>query len=196
MEAYGNVEEYVLQFDRIRLSYQENLAVDHGAIRGETNLEVLRAYCERFCNQMIELEKIQESHPLGLLQVKQVAFREEISPICQRLLAVLDETIPCLAMEKINFVKQKGEEIQTKLMIVPEETNHYIYYFNHLEVCHEHLANLQKELNYAHDALKIMQNFNVAFSNENKDKYLGNKQTGAAGSNTYFLFFFQTWKNF
>ncbi|XP_050084093.1 dynein axonemal heavy chain 6 [Anopheles aquasalis] len=172
MEAYGNVEEYVLQFDRIRLSYQENLAVDHGAIRGETNLEVLRAYCERFCNQMMELEKIQESHPLGLLQVKQVAFREEISPICQQLLAVLDETIPCLAMEKINFVKQKGEEIQTKLMIVPEETNHYIYYFNHLEVCHELLASLQKELNYAHDALKIMQNFKVAFSDEDKDKYL------------------------
>ncbi|XP_049536716.1 dynein axonemal heavy chain 6 [Anopheles darlingi] len=172
MEAYGNVEKYMLKFDRIRLSYQENLAVDHGAIRGETNLEALRAYCERFCNQMMELEKIQESHPLGLLQVKQVAFREEISPICQQLLAVLDETIPCLAMEKINFVKQKGEEIQTKLMIVPEETNHYIYYFNHLEVCHEHLASLQKELNYAHDALKIMQNFKVAFSNEDKDKYL------------------------
>uniref|UniRef100_A0A182FSK0 AAA+ ATPase domain-containing protein n=1 Tax=Anopheles albimanus TaxID=7167 RepID=A0A182FSK0_ANOAL len=172
MEAYGNIEEYVLQFDRIRLSYQENLAVDHEAIRGETNLEVLRAYCERFCHQMMELEKIQESHPLGLLQVKQIAFREEITPICQQLLAVLDETIPCLAMEKINYVKQKGEEIQTKLMIVPEETNHYIYYFNHLEVCHEHLASLQKELNYAHDALKIMQTFNVAFSNEDKDKYL------------------------
>ncbi|XP_052869496.1 dynein axonemal heavy chain 6 [Anopheles cruzii] len=171
-EAYTNVDQYVLQFDRIRLDYQDNLAVDHAVIRGETNLEVLRAYCERFCNQMAELEKIQESHPLGLLQVKQVAFREEITPICQQLLAVLDETIPRLAMEKINYVEQKGEEIQTKLLIVPEETNHYIYYFNHLEVCHEHVASLQKELNYAFEALKIMKHYKVAFSNENKDKYL------------------------
>ncbi|XP_050078309.1 dynein axonemal heavy chain 6 [Anopheles maculipalpis] len=171
-EAYNNVDRYVVQFDRIRLSYQENLAVDHNVIKGETNLEVLKMYCERFSNQMTELEKIQESHPLGLLQVKQVAFREEITPICQQLLAVLDETIPRLAMEKINYVEQKGEELQTKLLIVPEETNHYIYYFNHLEVCHEHVASLQKELNYAYEALKIMKNYHVTFSDEDKDKYL------------------------
>lgn len=171
--AYNSVDEYVIQFDRIRLSYQENLAVDHDVIRGETNLEVLRMYCERFTNQMADLEQIQESHPLGLLQVKQVAFREEITPICQQLLAVLDETIPRLAMEKINYVEQKGEELQTKLLIVPEETNHYIYYFNHMEVCHEHVASLQKELNYAYEALKIMKKYHVTFRDEDKDKYLG-----------------------
>uniref|UniRef100_A0A6E8VFP2 AAA+ ATPase domain-containing protein n=1 Tax=Anopheles coluzzii TaxID=1518534 RepID=A0A6E8VFP2_ANOCL len=170
--AYNSVDEYVIQFDRIRLSYQENLAVDHDVIRGETNLEVLRMYCERFTNQMADLEQIQESHPLGLLQVKQVAFREEITPICQQLLAVLDETIPRLAMEKINYVEQKGEELQTKLLIVPEETNHYIYYFNHMEVCHEHVASLQKELNYAYEALKIMKKYHVTFRDEDKDKYL------------------------
>uniref|UniRef100_A0A182QLA9 Dynein heavy chain 6, axonemal n=1 Tax=Anopheles farauti TaxID=69004 RepID=A0A182QLA9_9DIPT len=172
IEAYNSVDEYVVQFDRIRLSYQENLAVDHNIIRNETNLEALKMYCERFSNQMAELDKIQESHPLGLLQVKQVAFREEITPICQQLLGVLDETIPRLAMEKINYVQQKGEELQTKLLIVPEETNHYIYYFNHLEICHEHVASLQKELNYAYEALKIMKNYNVTFSDEDKDKYL------------------------
>lgn len=78
-----------------------------------------------------------------------------------------------LAMQKINYVEQKGEEISTKLLIVPEETSQYIYYFNFLEICHEHVENLEKELNYAYEALKIMKIHKVPFSDEDKDKYLG-----------------------
>lgn len=78
-----------------------------------------------------------------------------------------------LAMEKINYVNQKGEEISTKLMIVPEETNQYIYYFNFLEICHEQVESLEKELNYAYEALKIMKVYGIPFRDEDKDKYLG-----------------------
>lgn len=58
-------------------------------------------------------------------------------------------------------------------MIIPEETSQYIYYFNFLEVCHEQVENLEKELSYAYDALKIMKTFRIPFRDEDKDKYLG-----------------------
>ncbi|XP_001850815.2 dynein heavy chain 6, axonemal [Culex quinquefasciatus] len=171
-EAFDAVEQYIVQFDKIRENYQQALQMDRNLIRDETNLNKLKAFCERYNAEMAELENIQESKRLGLLQVKQATFREEIIPVCQELLSVLDETLPKLAMQKINYVEQKGEEISTKLLIVPEETSQYIYYFNFLEICHEHVENLEKELNYAYEALKIMKIHKVPFSDEDKDKYL------------------------
>ncbi|XP_065087185.1 dynein axonemal heavy chain 6 [Ochlerotatus camptorhynchus] len=171
-EAYDMVDKYIFRFDKIRDNYQQALAMDRDLIRNETELEKLRLFCQRYNSEMAELENIQETQRLGLVQVKQVTFREEIIPVCQDLLSVLDETLPRLALEKINYVNQKGEEISTKLMIVPEETSQYIYYFNFLEVCHEQVENLEKELSYAYEALKIMKTFRIPFRDEDKDKYL------------------------
>ncbi|XP_058822007.1 dynein axonemal heavy chain 6 [Topomyia yanbarensis] len=171
-KAFDLVDQYILQFDKVRDNFQEALLMDRNIIRNETNLSKLQVFCERYNTEMAALENIQESQHLGLLQVKQATFREEIIPVCQDLLSVLDETLPKLALEKINYVEQKGEEISTKLLIIPEETNHYIYYFNFLEMCHEHVENLEKELNYAYEALKIMKIHRVPFRDEDKDKYL------------------------
>ncbi|XP_055549943.1 dynein axonemal heavy chain 6 [Wyeomyia smithii] len=170
--AYDAVDVYILQFNKIRDNYLQALSMDQNQIRDETDLAKLTLFCERYNAEMADLENIQESQKLGLLQIKQATFREEIIPVCQELLTVLDETLPKLAMEKINFVEQKGEEISTKLLITPEETNHYIYYFNFLEICHEHVENLEKELNYAYEALKIMKIYCIPFRDEDKDKYL------------------------
>lgn len=83
-----------MQFDKIRENYQQALQMDRNLIRDETNLNKLKAFCERYNAEMTELENIQESKRLGLLQVKQATFREEIIPVCQELLSVLDETLP------------------------------------------------------------------------------------------------------
>lgn len=83
-----------MQFDKIRENYQQALQMDRNLIRDETNLNKLKAFCERYNAEMAELENIQESKRLGLLQVKQATFREEIIPVCQELLSVLDETLP------------------------------------------------------------------------------------------------------
>ncbi|XP_021708238.1 dynein heavy chain 6, axonemal [Aedes aegypti] len=171
-EAYDIVDKYTAKFDKIRDNYHQAIAMDRNLIRNESDLGTLAKFCERYNSEMAELENIQESERLGLVQVKQLTFREEILPVCQELLSVLDETLPRLAMEKINYVNQKGEEISTKLMIVPEETNQYIYYFNFLEICHEQVESLEKELNYAYEALKIMKAYRIPFRDEDKDKYL------------------------
>ncbi|XP_055643505.1 dynein axonemal heavy chain 6 [Toxorhynchites rutilus septentrionalis] len=170
--AFDTIDKYLTQFDTIRENYQQALSLNREVIRGETDLDKLRAFCHRYNAEMAELDIIQESNSLGLLLVKQSTFREQIIPVCQDILSILDEILPKLALEKINFVEQKGEEITTKLLIVPEETSHYIYYFNFLEICHEHIDNLERELNYAYEALKIMKIYKVPFRDEDKDKYL------------------------
>lgn len=68
--------------------------MDRNLIRNESDLGTLAKFCERYNSEMAELENIQESERLGLVQVKQLTFREEILPVCQELLSVLDETLP------------------------------------------------------------------------------------------------------
>lgn len=88
------VDKYTFRFDKIRDNYQQALTMDRDLIRNETELEKLRLFCQRYNSEMAELENIQETQRLGLVQVKQVSFREEIIPVCQDLLSVLDETLP------------------------------------------------------------------------------------------------------
>lgn len=88
------VDTYTSRFDKIRDNYQQALAMNRDLIRNETDLEKLKIYCQRYNSEMAELEDIQETHRIGLVQVKQVAFREEIIPVYQDLLSVLDETLP------------------------------------------------------------------------------------------------------
>lgn len=92
--AYDIVDKYTAKFDQIRDNYHQALAMNRDLIRNESDLNILAKFCQRYNSEMAELENIQESERLGLVQVKQLTFREEILPVCQDLLTVLDETLP------------------------------------------------------------------------------------------------------
>lgn len=88
------MDKYTAKFDQIRDNYHQALAMNRDLIRNESDLNILAKFCQRYNSEMAELENIQESERLGLVQVKQLTFREEILPVCQDLLTVLDETLP------------------------------------------------------------------------------------------------------
>lgn len=92
--AYDTAELYVKRFDPIRLNYQIDVNTEPKTIRAESDVAQLRSYCQRYNDEMRALEGIVESIQLGLLQLKQTTFKEEVIPVCRELLVVLDSHIP------------------------------------------------------------------------------------------------------
>lgn len=67
---------------------------DPNTIKSVSDVTGLRAYCVRYNEEMSALEGILPTIYLGLLQLKQGTFKEEVIPICRDLLLVLDAHVP------------------------------------------------------------------------------------------------------
>lgn len=92
--AYDKVEEYVKRFNPIREAYREDVLMDKDKLKAEKDLDTLIAYCQRYTNEMNSLEGLLQYSNLGLMQLKQGTFKEEIIPTCRDLLAILEEHLP------------------------------------------------------------------------------------------------------
>lgn len=92
--AYETVNVYVQRFEPIRLNYQQDVATDPRAITFERDVLALRRYCERYTAGKQVLDGVEPSIRLGMLELRQGLFAEEVIPVCSELLVVLDTHIP------------------------------------------------------------------------------------------------------
>lgn len=92
--AYDTAEIYLKRFDVIRNNFEVDINTDPKTIRAEQNVTALREYCQRYNDEMQGLEGIVPKIFLGILQLKQTTFKEEIIPVCRNLLTVLDSHVP------------------------------------------------------------------------------------------------------
>lgn len=105
---------YAQRFETIRTNYEIDMTTDPKILtsergwhfKGETftlfihlnlyfsDLDALRAYCHRYCNNVRALDGILSIVNLGLLKLTQTSFKETVTPICQSLQTVLATYIP------------------------------------------------------------------------------------------------------
>lgn len=170
--AYDKVEEYVKRFNPIREAYKEDIQMDKEQLRREKDLDTLITYCERYTNEMNGLEGLLTHCNLGLMQLKQGTFKEEIIPTCRELLSILEELLPNLAKETVLEVREKAENLMTKLTTVPIDAQSFVNYLDFLEKCPARIEDIEKVLGYALRAFQIMKEFEITISDEEKENFL------------------------
>lgn len=170
--AYDKVEEYVKRFDLIREDYKEDVQKDKGELRKEKDLDRLITYCERYTSEMNGLEGLLPYCNLGLLMLKQGTFKEEIIPTCRELLSILEELLPNLAKETVLEVREKAENLMTKLTTNPVESQSFVNYLDFLDKCPVRIEDIEKHLGYALRAFQIMKEFEITISEEEKENFL------------------------
>lgn len=82
------------RFEPIRLNYDLDLKTNPKELTDEKEFEKLKAYCDRYIHNMSLLDGIKSECNLGLLQLKQGTFKEEVTPVCRELLQVLATHLP------------------------------------------------------------------------------------------------------
>lgn len=170
--AFDKVEEYVKRFNPIREAYKEDVQMDKEELRREKDLDTLITYCERFTNEINGLEGLLPRCKLGLLQVNQGTFKEEIIPTCRELLSILEELLPNLAKETVLEVREKAENLMTKLTTVPVDAQSFVTYLDFTEKCPARIDDIEKVLGYALRAFQIMKEFEITISDEEKENFL------------------------
>lgn len=174
--AYDRVEEYVKRFNPIREAYKEDVQMDKDQLRREKDLDTLITYCERYTNEMNGLEGLLPECKLGLIQVNQGTFKEEIIPTCRELLSILEELLPNLAKETVLEVREKAENLMTKLTTIPVEAQSFVNYLDFVEKCPARIEDIEKVLGYALRAFHIMKEFEITISEEEKENFLDTEE--------------------
>lgn len=169
--AYDKVGEYVQRFNPIREAYKEDVQMDKEELRREKDLDTLITYCERYTSEMNGLEGLLTHCNLGLMQLMQGTFKEEIIPTCRELLSILEELLPNLAKETVLEVREKAENLMTKLTTVPIEAQSFVNYLDFLEKCPVRIEDIVKVLGYALRAFQIMKEFEIMISEEEKENF-------------------------
>lgn len=174
--AFDKVEEYVKRFNPIREAYKEDVQMDKGQLRQEKDLDTLITYCERYTSEMNGLEGLLTHCNIGLMQLKQGTFKEEIIPTCRELLSILEELLPNLAKETVLEVREKAENLMTKLTTVPVEAQSFVNFLDYLEKCPAKIEDIEKVLGYALRAFQIMKEFEINISEEEKENFLDTEE--------------------
>lgn len=174
--AFDKAEEYVKRFNPIREAYKEDIQMDKEELRKEKDLDTLITYCERYTNEMNGLEGLLPHCNLGLMQLNQGTFKEEIIPTCRELLSILEKLLPNLAKETVLEVREKAENLMTKLRTVPIEAQSFVNYLDFLEKCPARIEDIEKVLGYALRAFQIMKEFEIMISEEEKENFLDTEE--------------------
>jgi hypothetical protein len=146
--------------------------MDREQLRKEKDLDLLIGYCERFTTEMYSLDGLLPEINLGLLKLKQGSFRDKILPTCRELLSILEEHLPSLAKDTVTEVREKAENLMTKLTTTPQEAQSFVNYLDFLEKCEGKIAEIEKVLSYALRAFQIMQNFEIMVDEDEKENFL------------------------
>jgi dynein heavy chain, axonemal len=174
--AYDKVELYIQRFEMIREAYKEDVQMDKELLRKEKDLDTLITYCERYTNEMNGLEGLLPTCYLGLLQLNQSTFKEEIIPTCRELLSILETLLPNLARETVLEVREKAENLMTKLTTHPIDAQSYVNFLNFLEKCPVKIEDIEKVIGYALKAFQIMKEFEINISEEEKENFLESEE--------------------
>lgn len=174
--AYDKIEVYVKRFDKIRQGYKEDLQMDKRQLKSEKDLDSLIGYCERFTKEMDALDGIMPEVNLGLIRLKQTTFKERIIPKCRELLSILEDHLPTLAKDTVGEVREKAENIMTKLTTIPQEAQSFVNFLDFLDKCPIRIEEVEKVLGYALRAFQIMRDFKITIDEEEKENFLDTEE--------------------
>ena len=77
-----------------------------------------------------------------------------------------------LATETVLEVREKAENLMTKLITPPDETNKFVKYLYFLDNCYEKIVAIEKVLGYALRAFQIMKEYRIMVNDDEKESYL------------------------
>lgn len=174
--AYKKVELYIQRFEPIREAYKEDVSMDKEFLKQEKDLDKLITYCERYTNEINGLENLLPVCYLGVLQLNQGTFKEEIIPTCRELLTILETLLPNLARETVLEVREKAENLMTKLTTPPIDALSFVNFLNFLEKCPEKIVDIEKVIGYALKAFQIMKEFEINISDAEKLSFLDSEE--------------------
>ncbi|ALC49870.1 Dhc16F [Drosophila busckii] len=170
--AYERAHLYTTRFHAIRQNFEIDATTDPEDISTERDLTALRNYCDRYCNNLRALDGILECVFLGLLKLAQSGFKEAVTPVCQRLQNVLALYLPKLAEEETTKCYEETQDFYGRIGFEPQTTIEIVAHLRFLENCQDELGEIFKVIDYVHDLLIIIKDFNIPIDDERKEDYM------------------------
>uniref|UniRef100_A0A1A9V6M7 AAA+ ATPase domain-containing protein n=1 Tax=Glossina austeni TaxID=7395 RepID=A0A1A9V6M7_GLOAU len=171
-QAYDIAELYIYRFETIRHNYEIDTCTDPNTLRTERDLEALRAYCDRYCNNVKALDGILSVVNLGLLKLMQGSFKDTVTPVCVKLQNVLATYLPRLAAEEVERIDENTRDILLRISAEPETTLEIVSHIALLERIEEEMRQLYAHVDYAHDVFIIIKDFSIPIDDERKEDYM------------------------
>lgn len=88
----------------------------------------------------------------------------------------MEELLPNLAKETVLEVREKAENLMTKLTTIPIDAQSFVNYLDFLEKCTARIEDIEKVLGYALRAFQIMKEFEINISDEEKENFLDTEE--------------------
>ncbi|KAH8387117.1 hypothetical protein KR093_004852, partial [Drosophila rubida] len=170
--AYEMAHLYTARFRTIRENYEIDATTDPEDISTERDLTALRNYCDRYCNNLRALDGILDQVFLGLLKLGQSGFKDAVTPVCQRLQNVLAIYLPQLSEEETTKLYEDAQDFYGRIGYEPTATLPLVAHIRFLDNCDEELDELFKRVDYVHDLLLIIKDFNIPIEDEHKEDYM------------------------
>ncbi|KAL7743998.1 hypothetical protein ACLKA6_001232 [Drosophila palustris] len=170
--AYEMAHLYTARFRTIRENYEIDATTDPEDLSTERDLTALRNYCDRYCNNLRALDGILDHVFLGLLKLGQSGFKDAVTPVCQRLQNVLAIYLPQLAEEETTKLYEDAQDFYGRIGYEPTATLQLVAHIRFLDNCDEELDELFKVVDYVHDLLLIIKDFNIPIDDERKEDYM------------------------
>uniref|UniRef100_A0A1B0FG22 AAA+ ATPase domain-containing protein n=1 Tax=Glossina morsitans morsitans TaxID=37546 RepID=A0A1B0FG22_GLOMM len=171
-QAYEKAELYTFRFETIRHNYEIDTCTDPNTLRTERDLEALRAYCDRYCNNVKALDGILSVVNLGLLKLMQGSFKDTVTPVCVKLQNVLATYLPRLAAEEVEHITDNARDVLLRITAEPETTLEIVSHIALLEGIEEEMRQLFADVDYAHDVFIIIKDFSIPIDSERKEEYM------------------------
>lgn len=109
---------------------------------------------------------------LGLLKLGQSGFKDAVTPVCQRLQSVLAIYLPQLAEEETTKLYEDAQDFLGRIGFEPQSTLPLVAHLRFLDNCHLELDELFLVIDYIHDLLMIIKDFNIPIDDERKEDYM------------------------
>lgn len=109
---------------------------------------------------------------LGLLKLGQSGFKDAVTPVCQRLQSVLAVYLPQLAEEETTKLYEEAQDFYGRIGYEPQTTLQLVAHIRFLDNCHQELDELFLVIDYIHDLLIIIKDFNIPIDDERKEDYM------------------------
>ncbi|XP_032581827.1 dynein heavy chain 6, axonemal [Drosophila sechellia] len=170
--AYERARLYTQRFHQIRENFEIDNSTDPTVLNTERDLQLLRAYCDRYCNNVRALDGILEYVFLGLLKLTQTNFKDTVTPVCSRLQNVLATYLPKLAEEETTRLYEEAQDFHGRICYEPHETLEIVAHIRFLDKCSTELDGIFDGIDYVHDLLLIIKDFGIPIDDDSKEDYM------------------------
>ncbi|XP_066151500.1 dynein axonemal heavy chain 6 [Euwallacea fornicatus] len=164
---------YVERLDPVREFFAEDLLVTEGDIEKETVAEHFRNMCTRYQSEILIIDGIIQTQPLGLLYLMLNGFKSRALPEPTGLLNIVKNVIPCIGREKVSELIQRVEEAANYLQQDPVATVDFVKYLEYLKEATAKVDNMKEVLDYCKELYDITEDFTIHVPEDEMTDYLG-----------------------